>query len=194
MVECLSRPGCVQQVAEWLGHNGAVHVLTAPRPPTPPPQVALSKAEAASAALQQQLGEAEARLAARDAELDDAKRQLEGREDELAKATAQVEERDTKVRGAPRGWERASLCLVPDAAERLSMQSNCEGALRPPTPPLVRPHPLPPLAPTSQIHEMEEVVRQSQRYSATLQSYNTRWGPRAQGARGRKGPWRARTL
>lgn len=35
-------------------------------------------------------------------------------------------------------------------------------------------HLLPCLAPL-QVREMEELVRQSQRYSTTLQAYNTRW-------------------
>jgi hypothetical protein len=35
---------------------------------------------------------------------------------------------------------------------------------------------MPMTTPNDQINDMEEVVRQSQRYSATLQSYNTRWG------------------
>jgi Tfp pilus assembly protein FimV len=89
------------------------------------PQEALSQAEAARSALEQQLGEAEARLAARDAELSDAKRQLEAREGELAKAAAQIEERDAKVTLPPgcTGRVRSSGRRLPSAVAAL--RSSC---------------------------------------------------------------------
>jgi hypothetical protein len=47
--------------------------------------------------------------------------------------------------------------------------------------------PCTPAAAPPQIHEMEEVVRQSQRYSTTLQSYNTRCAPARAGRPRRRG-------
>lgn len=137
-------------------------------------------------------------------ELGRLKESLAAREDELEKAKGQFEERDAKVRshmgaGAVRNQSHvAAQCaarMPGDVAVAVPGLTALERAVTRPLPTPLQHAPTARRPALAQVREMEEVVRQSQRYSATLQAYNTRCVPCATDARRLSGMppcrWRA---
>ncbi len=112
------------------------------------------------------LSAAQASVAEREAEAKALQDSISSTQAELERANKQLEEKDGKVGwGGVGGGGRQAEAGAGGRCAGAGCRGSASSLLQCPQ----RPHP----APRPQLKEMEEVMRQSQGYSATLQSYNT---------------------